>query len=506
MKITYRKITQADLDRAEKRLAQKIASRGLRKYVHKVKDSGASFSGAFNSFSAFDAECLVAESYVEEMAGYPMPPELPSEMGALDGWIKKIKDKFNKAANKLAGAVHKTMKKIGPAVMGMIVGMIAGPAVGAMVGKAVGSVASKYIGKKVQANQLRRMISNAQSKAAAASAEAYKDVLLPVGVSPGEARAIGAGKIPASMTDEKVWHAIEQAKLINQEKLKPLDAYVLHYHSYQQDAPSVTFTPPEVWNLIEQLKDVKSILENEGTISNADAIKLKKNKYFQQCAPKDTEILPVKSSVTFAQILKDPSLRPASYKGSNAAQKFKDELKAKNANMTYEQYMNIKRINQAQIELQQKLMGLNGTINCLQTIKTHFPGAPFPKQASTMPVPTDTKHETQIKENTVKTVLEPNVTEMVMEKAKEELRKQNIDVESPEANELLKLQIEKLQQDVAKAVANNQPIVVERYSPQPEIKVTDTGEGKAVEVKKEPVSATAMLLPAAAIFLALKGG
>lgn len=496
MKITYRKITQAELDRAEKRLADKIANRALRKYVHKVKDSGASFSGVFDSFSDFDADQLSVESFIEEMSGLPMPPELPGELGALDGWIKKIKDKFNKASHKLAKAVHKTMKKIGPALVGMVVGMIAGPAAGPLIAKAMGSVASKYIGKKVQASQLQKMISKMQVKAAKAASDAAH--LLPIGVSPDQARTMGEGKIPTGLGEEKTWHAIEQAKLIANNNIAPLDAYILHYHTYQQDAPPVTYTPPEVWDLIEKLKYIRGLVEKSTTIDAESIAEINKDSVYKKYFPNGLSALAPRKTFRELIAVSDPCLERNRWSP--------EAVKARNSGMTCEQYMASQRLIDSRITRGNNLAELDQAINRLRMVTETFPGAKYVPDPDAAPEPPIvTGGVKAVKEETVKTALSPDVTEKVMAQAKEELKKQNIDVESPEANELLKLQIEKLQQDVAQAVAQGRQIIVQPASPQPEIIVKETDEGKTVAVKQES-SMVPLLLGAGALLLALKGG
>lgn len=156
-----------------------------------------------------------------------------------------------------------------------------------------------------------------------------------------------------------------------------------------------------------------------------------------------------------------------------------------------------------------------------------FPGKPYPgkvtpqvttpspvPQSAILPtagqqaLPAHALASTESKTEAVEQTLSPQVTAQALENAKALLRQQGIDLESEAGKTALKLQIEQLQQQVAQAITSNRSLNYPPYTPPaaPTVIVQKNPDGsQAVAVQKEPFNPATLLLPAAGLFMLMKG-
>ena len=538
------KVTEVQIRMAKNRLAKKLTERAIRLAAQNYKQSGQSLNGIINNFTQDEANGYVAKAFVDEMHGISMPPPIDYGIGNI---IDVVFSKFNKAADSIARAIHKTMKKYGPYLLGGIVGVLAGPA-GQVAAQALSKAAAKYTAKKMQDFQIQSMIDKAIQKASR-DTRYYK--LLPLGVSPEQARELANAKLPAGMSMDRAWHIFEESKLIDK-GLKPSDAHVVHYHSYQMDAPAIKYTPPWNYELAEQLREIKKSLENGDNLAPQLINKIINDPIYKQFMGSKNifiDLLPVAWRI---------DLLPANEKQAAVRQitlnEQRDRQFANSKGIPYEQY----KANQEQIQAQQgrnkAIIGLTNLINKLRSYKATKPAVKFNRQEiqqpsnvpliapSPQPVTSagpvlpvtsagpilpvtsagpvlpsqDTWPVIQSQENmitippnergeAIKNLQSEETTQALIDQAKIELQNQGINVNTPETEEMLRLQIAQLQQQVTNQIQSGQPIQIDTIQPEPEIVVSDTGDGTAVTVKKES-NILPLLLTAGAVLFALKGG
>lgn len=445
MEITFRKITNADILNAQKRLQYKIEDRALRKAYQKIKESKKSinkFSGLFNDN---DVALITDEAFFEELSGYSMPPPVPTEMAGFSSFMKKLRKGINKRTSNLLRGVHKVVKKIAPAVLAAVVSMIASPAAGQAIAMVLSNTASKYSKRHVMKSEYNKMLQKAKGNATALPKSMFEK--LPLGVNNEQATDIVNGKMPVDMTGEQVFHAVQQALLISKEKISPVDAYVLHFHRYGQNAPPIFYKGDPDPKLVKQLDDLQNKLGKLEIGTRMVAA-------MQNNPQTETKIKETKKEI-------------------ERLEKFIKESTTK-----------------------------------------YFSGAVY-EGAGTVPVPATEKKDA------VEATLSQEATNDAVIKIKQQLEKQGIAIKSPEAIESLTLQVKQLQQNLATAVATGKPInnvpttivgnsamPVQLPPIKPVAEITKTKEGDTqVKIEKPKKSGVgALLLPAAGILLALKGG
>lgn len=477
-----KKITDSMVDAAYNKLAQRVEVRAVRKLHQDLIKSGKSFEGLDNIFNDHDANFYAFSALRDELAGIPMPQPIAGGLGA--NFITKAVKKIRKGVNNVIKSVRSVVKKVGPAIIGAIVSFYAGPVVGKTVAAAMSKVASSYAAKRVQAMEYQKMVKAAKAKAANMPATAFDD--LPLGVTQEQAQSILEGKIPPGMDEERVWHIIEQAKLIASEKISPIDAYVLHHHTYGKDAPPISYIgspDPALESQLKPIEDQITTILKKGSTTAALALRIAESKgipfierYENLKRSNAAQMAAAKSSD-----YSDPEKRAPLQDARRLMQAFKA------ADPIFAQYKDM----YSKVEA---------------STKKTFPGAKY-EGAGAVPVPPPAP---AVVAQAATAIESPAVTQKVEAAAKEVLKEQGVDVTSQAGQEALKLQVQQLQQQVADAIKKGETVVTVPYTPstmEPIAKVEENPDGTQTIMTKETTSnAGALLLPAIGLLLALKGG
>lgn len=470
-----RKIRQEQIDAAFDRIKDRAFARAVHKFQQHIKSTGRPLEGIDETFTQIDAEHYALAGYMDEINGLPMP--------ALDGFglganiFKKAVNAIKKAVTKTHDFARKLAKKVAAPVVAAVVTIYAGPVAGKAAGTAVQALVNKY--------EYRNAVGKAKDKAKRdalvyASAHPEGPGTLPLGLTNEQAAIIVEGGIPHGFSDEKVWHTIQQAKLMAENNLPPELAYVAHYHGLEMDAPPITYTRTPDPKFAAELPQLNAKLQAKTPQQKIALDRAKRG-------------------------VPDTPTRPWDYSDPSSRKGMLTETIIKRKTDEYKKIL--KRI--AAVKAQ--IAATSGTVT--------FPGEKYVPEtkpsiaikqlppAVITPV-TEAVAAAPSKETTIAKTLSPEVTAKATEAATAVLRDQGIDVQSQAGQEALRLQVEQIQQQIASAIAKNQTLNIQPYEPPPSgkaITVEKTPDGDRVTIAQEKTGAANFVLPAIGLFLALKG-